>query len=233
MRLLGLLSVLAPLVASAQIPFHSSAPSTSSTTLLDALSADPDYTHLIRLLQRARLIPTLAKLNETTLFAPTNDAIERHAPENSLWNAAIYEDDNSWLPRDNVQEKLRQELLYHMLIAALPPFPQPEHFTVQVHKTLHYPHKPADSPTGDPPPSPPWVPEPGGTLGGEPQRLRLARRDESIWVGVDSFGKGGAKVAKERVDVSDGVLIGIDGVLESPPSLGAFHVVTVLTDPGN
>jgi solute carrier family 25 (mitochondrial carnitine/acylcarnitine transporter), member 20/29 len=115
MRLLFLLSVLAPLVASAQRPIYSSTPSISSTTLVDALSADPDYTHLIRLLQRARLIPTLARLNGTTLFAPTNNAIERYASDNSLWSAGLYDEVDYPKPHDNIQEGLRQELLYHML----------------------------------------------------------------------------------------------------------------------
>lgn len=225
MRLLVLLSFLVPLVASAQIPIHSSAPSVSSITLVDALSEDPDYTHLIRLLQRARLIPTLARLNRTTLFAPTNAAIKRHAAENSHWDAELDEDDYNKKPRDNIQEKLRQELLYHMLNGTLPPFPQPEEFTVQVHETFHYPRKPADPPTENPPPSTPWIPEPGGTLGGRPQRVRLAGRGKHVWVGVDAFGKGGIKVAKERVDVANGVLVGVDGVLEPPSSLGTFHTV--------
>lgn len=229
MRLLGLLSLLAPLVAPAQIPIDSSTPSTSSTTLLDALSADPDYTHLIRLLQRSRLIPTLARLNGTTLFAPTNDAIERHAAYNSLWGVGLYGDDSRLEPRDNIQEKLRQELFYHMLNNTLPSFPNPEDLTVQVHETLHYPRKPIDPPTGHPPPSPPWLPKPGGTLGGLPQRLRLGSRDEDVWVGVDAFGKGGVKAIKGRIDVANGVLVGIDGVLEPPPSLGTFCTIASAT----
>ena len=220
MRLLGLLSLLVPLAASSQIPIRPNAPSTSSTTLLEALSADSDYTRLIRLLQRARLIPTLAKLNGTTLFAPTNKAIEHHAAGNSHWGSKFSDDD---LERDNIQEKLRQELLYHMLNGTLPPFPEQEQFTVQVHDTLHYPHKSIDPPAGVPPPSPPWIPKPQGTLGGRPQRLRLTGRDKDVWVGVDAFGKGGIKAAKPRVDVTNGVLIGIDGVLEPPSSLGASH----------
>jgi solute carrier family 25 carnitine/acylcarnitine transporter 20/29 len=222
MRLLCLLSFLVPLVVSAQIPIHPSTPSTSSTTLVDALSADPDYTRLIRLLQRTRLIPTLARLNGTTLFAPTNAAIERHALENSHWGAGVDEDYFDRKPRDNIQEKLRQELLYHMVNGTLPPFPKPEEFTVQVHETLHYPQKPIDPSTGNPP-SHPWIPKPGGTLGGRPQRLRLTGRSKDVWVGVDAFGKGGIKVAKERVDVSNGVLVGINGVLKPPSSLGKFH----------
>ena len=232
MRLLGLLLVLAPLVASAQVPIHSSPPSTSSTTLVDALSADPDYTHLIRLLQRSRLIPTLARLNGTTLFAPTNNAIEHHAAYNSLWAAGLYDDDDYLEPRDNIKEKLRQELLYHMLNSTLPPFHHLEGLAVQVHETLHYPRKPIDPPTGNPPPSPPWIPKPGGTLGGRPQRLRLSSRDKGVWVGVDAFGKGGVKVIKDRVDATNGVLVGIDGVLEPPPSLGAFHTIVNTTCQG-
>lgn len=49
-----------------------------SSTLVDALSADPDYSSLLRLLQRADLILTLNKLNGSTLLAPTNDAIKQH-----------------------------------------------------------------------------------------------------------------------------------------------------------
>lgn len=219
MRLLGLFAAFAPLVASVQIPIHSNTPSASSFTLLEALSLDPNYTRLIRLLQRTRLIPTLARLNGTTLFAPTNKAIERHAAGNSLWDVEQYADDDSEGLRDNIHEKLRQELLYHMLNGTLPPFPQSEESSVQVHETFHYPQKPIDPPQGDPPPSPPWIPEPGGTLGGRPQRLRLSSRDKDVWVGVDAFGKGGVKVIKERVDVANGVLVAIDGVLVPPASL--------------
>lgn len=90
---------------------------------------------------------------------------------------------------------------------------QPE---IQVHKTLHFPH----SPQSEPEEPPPWLPEPGGTLGGEPQRLRVAFRDDRAWAGVDAFGKGGAEIVKGQVNVTNGVLLGISDVLTVPPDLG-------------
>ncbi|KAI0316613.1 FAS1 domain-containing protein [Amylostereum chailletii] len=199
-----------------QAAFHSP-PSTASLTLVDALSGDPDYTSLLRLLQRAKLIPTLNKLNGSTLFAPTNDAIHRHASINPLWHQAL-RDDPPLL--DNVNERLRQDLFYHILNYNIS-LPEDDH--VIVTKTLHYPSKPIQPPTHDPPPRPPWLPIPGGTLGGEPQRLRLALKDGDVRVGVDTFGAGGAKLVKEVVSVRNGILLGIDDVLQVPSHLA--HVV--------
>jgi solute carrier family 25 carnitine/acylcarnitine transporter 20/29 len=192
------------------------APSTSSITLVDALGDDPDYSSLLRLLQRARLIPTLNKLNGSTLFAPTNDAIAKHALTNSLWLSAL-EDTAQFLP-DNVQEQLRQQLFYHMLNATL--LALPSETEVLVHKTLLYPRKPLDPPSHEPPPYPPWMPIPGGTLGGEPQRIRVAAQGKDASVGTDAFGKGGVKIVKGVQDAGNGMLLGIDQVLEPPPDLG-------------
>ncbi len=180
-----------------------------STTLVDKLSEDPDYTTLLRLLQRARLIPTLNRLNGSTLFAPTNDAIQRHPPLSRL----------SSLIGDNVNEQLRQELFYHLLNYTIV---LPEE-NILVTKTLHFPHDSPEPPSRDPPPSPPWLPVPGGSLGGEPQRLRVATRKGRVHVGVDAFGKGGAEVVKDPVDAGNGLLVGIDGILPLPPSLGEYH----------
>ncbi|GJE87640.1 Fasciclin domain-containing protein [Phanerochaete sordida] len=216
MRLLSLpLSLLAllPAAYSSQVSFQTNV-SISSTNIVDVLSADPDYSSLLGLLQRAKLIPTLNKLNATTLFAPTNKAIKRHAKTNALWSSA-FEGDSAL--RDNIQEKLRQELFYHMLNYTFSPMPQDSEPAVL--KTMHYPRKPTEPPSQDPPPSPPWMPLPGGTLGGEPQRLRAASRNDAPWAGVDAFGKGGVKVSKEVVNASNGVVIGIDDVLEVPPDL--------------
>jgi solute carrier family 25 (mitochondrial carnitine/acylcarnitine transporter), member 20/29 len=213
---LSLLSLLVPAAYSAQVTLQADA-TILSTNIVDALSADPDYTSLLSLLQRAKLIPTLNKLNATTVFAPTNDAIKRQAEHNSIWQVALDSEDESL--RDNIQEKLRQELFYHILdftLAALPDGDEPE-----VLKTMHFPRKPTEPPTQEPPPSPPWMPRPGGTLGGEPQRLRMATRDAAAWIGVDAFGRGGAEVHKEVVNASNGLLIGIDEVLQVPPDLGA------------
>src|SRR5258708_6317144 len=109
-----------PLLSSAaQTPIEQ--PAVTSTTLVDALNADPDYTSLLRLFQRTKLIPTLNKLNGSTLFAPTNDAIKRASLEDPLWLAAFQ--DTIERLSDNVQEQLRQRLFYHLLNESLPSLP--------------------------------------------------------------------------------------------------------------
>ncbi|TDL28115.1 FAS1 domain-containing protein [Rickenella mellea] len=201
-----------PLVASSQLSFNLPHPS-RATTIIDFLSADKDYTSLLKLLQLARLIPTVNKLNGSTLFAPTNDAIERH----SLWRAWVADT----IIQDNVHEQLRQELLYHMLNYSLPVFSAEQE--LQTHMTLLYPRKPLDPPSREPPPGPPWMPIPGGTLGGQPQRVRLSTRGEQgIWVGVDAMGEGGANVVKGQVDAGNGILLGIGDVLQVPPDLATI-----------
>lgn len=187
-----------------------------SHNIVDALGDDPDYTSLLSLLQRAKLIPTLNRLNATTLFAPTNDAIKRHAETNDIWRGVL--ENAAWVARDNVQEKLRQELFYHMLNYTLSSLPK--HQDPDVLNTMHFPRKPIEPPSEDPPPYPPWMPIPGGTLGGEPQKLRASSRDATGWVGVDAFGNGGAEITKELVETSNGLLVGINEVLEVPPDLG-------------
>ncbi|KAI0068305.1 hypothetical protein BV25DRAFT_1867311 [Artomyces pyxidatus] len=203
-----------PLAAAfdSQASFNSSSPVPFATTLVDKLSEDPDYTSLLHLLQRAKLIPTLNKLNGSTLFAPTNDAIHRQASSNPLWRDALLLDNLG----DNVNQRLRQELFYHILNYSLT-LPDDQHILVT--KTLHYPHEPIEPPTRQPPPSPPWLPIPAGTLGGEPQRLRVASKESDVHVGVDAFGNGGAKIIKGVVDAGNGLLIGIDDILSVPPAL--------------
>ncbi|KAF7339770.1 Carnitine/acyl carnitine carrier [Mycena venus] len=189
-----------------------------SRTIVDFLSDDPDYTSLITLLQRARLIPTLNRLNDSTFFAPTNDAIERHG----LWNTVVADD--SFIVNDNIHEQLRQQLFYHLLNYSLPALPdEPNPLFC---RTLHFPRSPLEPPSRDPPPSPPWMPIPGGSLGGAPQRLRVAARGQDAWVGVDAFGKHGVEIVKGRIDAGNGVLLGIDGVLEPPPNLA--HLIMAL-----
>ncbi|GLB36003.1 putative mitochondrial carrier (TC 2.A.29) family protein [Lyophyllum shimeji] len=216
-------------------PVHSSSQqpltTTSSTTLIDVLSADPNYTSLLRLLQRARLVPTLNKLNGSTLFAPTNDAIKHYLRDNQLWHNVIHDDD--FALRDNVQEQLRQQFFYHLLNYTLPDLPTDRN--PHTHKTLHYPRKLSpDPPSRNPPPSPPWMPIPGGMLGGEPQRLRASGNDRTAWVGVDAFGKGGSKIVN-NTHAGNGVVYGIAKVLEPPsdlayvvsqqPSVSYFHKI--------
>jgi solute carrier family 25 carnitine/acylcarnitine transporter 20/29 len=212
---LAFLATLVSFALATQVFWHPNS-TISSTTLVDALSADPDYTSLLRLLQRARLIPTLNRLNGSTLFAPTNDAIKQHVLSSSLWCHALEGDD--FVVNDNVQERLRQELLYHLLNYSLPALPSES--DLQVHKTLLFPRTIAEPPSHEPPSLPPWIPVPGGTLGGEPQRLRVTSRRGGTWVGVDAFGKGGAEVVKDKVDAGNGVLVGISSVLDVPSDLG-------------
>ena len=199
--------------SAAQLPLH--APTTASTTLVDVLSADPDYSSLLRLLQRARLVPTLNRLNGSTLFAPTNDAIERHSSSHPLWHAAL-QSNNPLI--DNVQEKLRQQLLYHLLNYTVQDLPT-EHSPRVLH-TLHFPRKPPEHPTHKPPPSPPWIPVPGGSLGGAPQRLRITPREDHVYVGVDASGNGGTAIVKSKVNATNGVVYGIADLLVPPPDLG-------------
>ncbi|KAH9064342.1 hypothetical protein EDB87DRAFT_1680985 [Lactarius vividus] len=182
MRLPSLLFALLPYYSLASsrsqfplIPPHANA---LSTTLVTILNADPDFTTLLRLLQRAKLIPTLNRLNGSTFFAPTNDAIHRDA----------------FLSRHSS-------------------------LTVLVTKTLHFPRDNSGPPSDEPPPSPPWLPVPGGSLGHEPQRLRVASRHGGIYVGVDAFGKGGVRVVKGPLSADNGVLFGIESILTVPPSL--------------
>jgi solute carrier family 25 carnitine/acylcarnitine transporter 20/29 len=212
------IALLALAIPSLATPSQTSwkAPSTSSRTLVDALNDDPDYSSLLHLLQRTRLIPTLNKLNGSTLFAPTNEAIAKHASKHSLWQSVL--EDSSDLVPDNIQEQLRQQLFYHLLnesISAIPSEP-----TVSEYKTLLYPRKSLSPPSKDPPPYPPWMPIPGGTLGGEPQRIRLATHDNSVSIGADYNGKAGASIVKGLQDAGNGMLLGIGEVLEPPPDLG-------------
>ncbi len=204
-RLPVLLSLLSPLAAAAFVP------STRSATLIDALSSDSDYSSLLRLIQRAKLVPTLNRLNGSTLFAPTNEAIEHHRKKTgkSIWSEK--EEDTT----DNIQWELRQHLLYHLLNYTLPEVQE----SLIPQRTLHFPALPLEPPTGDPPPSPPWLPEPGGLLGGEPQRLRTVIRDGKSFIGVNSQGKGGAKVVKDMLETANGNIYGIDRVVDLPLDL--------------
>lgn len=189
----------------------------SGDTLSEVLNKDHDYTLLIALLQRARLIPTLNRLNGSTFFAPTNDAVKRHADKSPLWQSLLSET-HSLVP-DNVQEQLRQQLFYHLLNYSFPIPKPPEDSSTHTLDTLHFPHLPADSPPHKSPASP-WFPIPHGLLGDKPQRLRLVSRDGSTRVGVDASGNGGAEVVKERTEATNGIIYGIAEVLEPPSDLG-------------
>ena len=214
------IAILAPLLVVPSVLAHiqQPLPATRSTTLVDVLSADPNYTSLLRLLQRARLIPTLNRLTSGVLFAPTNDAIKDHP----LWLDFLR--GNPSLLTDNVQEQLRQQLFYHLLNDTDPTLPTDE--KPVVFKTLHYPRAPKAPPSRTPPTSPPWVPVPGGTLGGEPQKLRASSRDHKSWVGVDAFGKHGTLIVN-RTEATNGIVFGVSKFLDPPPDLGTSSLDAV------
>lgn len=189
-------------------------------TIIDVLSADEDYTLLLKALQRARLVPTLNRMNGTTLFAPTNDAIHRYAAEHpdSSWAALV---DSTSEP--NAHTQLRQHVFYHLLNYTASPTTRdflPAAPATSTLRTLHFPYPDDDSSEPPLPDVPPWMPVPGGLLAGEPQRLRITWRDDAPWVAVSEQAQGGVKVVKADAEASNGRVVGIDGVVPLPPDLG-------------
>ncbi|KAF8338034.1 uncharacterized protein EI90DRAFT_2991353 [Cantharellus anzutake] len=221
MMLSILVPLLLPVLLALASPNQESIAKAKSINLTDRLSEDPDFTLLLRLLQRARLIPTLNRLEDATLFAPTNDAIERYINTSHIYARALFDTEpNVNGPRDNVQHELRQHLFYHLLNFSIPILPKD--FPTQkplIFETLHYPDLPVQHPSPEPPPSPPWLPEPGGLLDRAPQRLRAVFRDSKPWIAVDSMRRGGVEVAKEPINASNGIIIPLRNVIPLPGNL--------------
>ena len=149
---------------------------------------------------------------------------------------------------NNQHWALRQHLLYHMLNYTLPPSAFTAGTgvrNVSTETTLLFPM--VEEPEHPPIPEPgsPWLPRGGeGLLGGHGQRLRVARVGSkeggpSGMVGVEWNGDGGVEIwdgkAWETVGndtdrdrqvvrgarwVRNGVVVGVEGVLEMPPSIG-------------
>ncbi|KAH7334347.1 hypothetical protein B0J17DRAFT_708703 [Rhizoctonia solani] len=224
--------LLAGSVLADQRPFeaaHDDTPPDEQTfrkTIVDVLSADEDYTLLLKALQRARLVPTLNRINHTTLFAPTNAAIEQYAKSHpdSAWASLVAES-----PSTNPHNDLRQHVFYHILNYTATPTTSdnlpaaPATFT---HRTLHFPQAPDDGsgpPSREPPNLPPWMPVPGGLLADEPQRVRITWKEDAAWVAVSERGEDGVKVVKNDVEAANGRVIGIDSVISLPKDLA--HVV--------
>ncbi|KAG9127293.1 hypothetical protein FRC07_015000 [Ceratobasidium sp. 392] len=200
-------------------------------TLVDVLSSDKDYTLLLKALQRARLVPTLNRINGSTLFAPTNDAIKRYAARHpdSAWAALVDEKEG------NPHIALREHLFYHMLNYTATPTTSdslPAAPATYTHRTLHFPRAPDDGsgpPSHEPPDLPPWMPEPGGLLAGEPQRLRITWREDAAWSltsttlkvqthsdGTSVINDGAATVLSKDVYASNGVMHTVDSLLVPP-----------------
>ncbi len=145
---------------------------------------------------------------------------------------------------DNQNWALRQHLLYHMLNYTLPTsalIASTHDRNITTETTLLFPI--AEEPEHPPIPEPgsPWLPRGGeGMLGGHEQRLRIARAGSDCGgergkVGIDWRGQGGVGVwdgeGWEKVGndtgtvkgmrwVRNGVVVGVEGVLDMPPSIG-------------
>ena len=161
------------------------------------------------------------------------------------------EDDGSL---DNENWALRQHLLYHMLNYTLEPGDVANSSGVVTHTTLLFPLDSEPDHTPLPDPNATWIPQGGiGMLGGHGQRLRLST-GEGRKVGVDWRGDGGVEVwdgsgwpkddgnktevSKTRKKmkgakwVQNGVVVGLNGVMDPPPSIGGSSDMsrsTVLT----
>ena len=255
-------------------------PGAFEESIVSTLSASNQHTIFLHLLQRAKCIPMLSRIQSSTVFAPTDEAwkkwFDEHTPEEGEelyqgWLGA--EGLEAWLlPReevegtnalDNQHWALRQHLLYHMLNYTLPVSAfisnsdQDEEAEISTQTTLLFPM--AEEPALPPVPEPgsPWLPGGGqGMLGGHGQRVRIARGGKSLKeagergkVGVDFDGSGGVDIwdgsgwkgdslgnvgeVKKRGKKGEkdreaqgirwarnGAVVGVDGVLEPPPSIG-------------
>ncbi|KAK4701225.1 hypothetical protein P7C70_g5009, partial [Phenoliferia sp. Uapishka_3] len=140
----SLLCLIVSAGASSQYSLQPSAPSTASLSLVDLLATTGNHTLLIKALQRARLIPFLNRLNGSTLFAPSDDAIREElaseaavrsvdAHDAAVWTYALGEDadqinaikEDGKRRHDNLQLELRDTLLYHVLNYTYFPTPNP------------------------------------------------------------------------------------------------------------
>jgi solute carrier family 25 (mitochondrial carnitine/acylcarnitine transporter), member 20/29 len=134
-------------IQSTQVSFQQE--SIYSSSLVTHLASYPQYySHLVQLLQRALLVPTLNRLQNATFFAPTNKAIKQFIGglddeaklEFSGWDLETYwewELDSDLQrteelkppKRDNRQVKLREQILYHLINETYenisPPIPPP------------------------------------------------------------------------------------------------------------
>jgi hypothetical protein len=220
-----------------------------TSTLVDVLSADSSYTTLVRLLQRTKLIPTLNKLNGSTLFAPTNDAFDRaKAIGGNSWDDLLEDEDvwgNNTRPKrpDNILFDLRQHLLYHLLNYTLPYdfqssssadgsnppslFPNSSEHRPQMLETMLFPSRYSGHKTPQPAPAPPWLPERSGLLGTDGQRIRGIQKagaesegsSSEDWVGVDWKGEGGVRVLQVN-ESGNGLVVKVDGVFVQPENAG-------------
>jgi solute carrier family 25 carnitine/acylcarnitine transporter 20/29 len=176
---------------------------TTRTTLTDVLSANAHFSSLLRLLQRSRLIPTLNRLSNATLFAPTNAA---------LAEAGFDDGDLDLTAPDNIQAALRRQLLYHLLNYTLPLSNDTSQPT-QLIETLLFPHPKA----GHGKPGWPDLPDEHSLLGGEGQKLKLAK-DSNVTT-LRANGKAAQVMMANASYAGNGLVLPIDRLLSPPKSI--------------
>jgi solute carrier family 25 carnitine/acylcarnitine transporter 20/29 len=200
MRLWGLLpvSLLSVVCECTQLPIEA-----QRVTLVDVLSANSQYSSLLQLLQRTRLLPTLNKLRNATLFAPTNAALSG--------TMALYDDS---VP-DNVQAALRRQLLYHLVNSndtSQPP---------QLIETLLFPHPKAGEGAPGNPPDSGGEPDGHSLLGGEGQKLEWSKAD-SVWH-LRSNDQQANVLGSNITRAGNGLVLPVDHLLQTPKSVS--HVL--------
>ena len=212
-----------------QLPLHpqiDASVGTASTSVVQVLAADPDFSLFIRLLQRARLIPTLNRLVNATIFAPTNDALRRRegTADDLLDYIKIDHDDVETLDdQDNLQYRLRERLFYHMLNYTLDNETlsncDRRRETTLLYPTTHEQHgRPGQVPYPDPVET---------LLGGEGQQIRISGAGNTtpdgqagIRIGFDEQSVGGANVLLDKGGIAhNGLVYGVSEVLNPPKSL--------------
>ncbi|TIA74661.1 hypothetical protein E3P92_01095 [Wallemia ichthyophaga] len=199
------------------IPVDPTSP--AEMTVIDALSADPQFTDLVRILQRLKLVPAINKLEDLTIYAPTNDAIRSSKGAHSL--------------ADNLNERSREIIFYHILNYTASHDNSDSHFP-QLHQTLLHPANVLGEPTYNPPPHSPWLPEPGDgkSLMGAGQHVRIGKSNDSqvcfglrdVAVGGNYTGNcndnGAATILSSKPKrVRNGVIYPIDTVIIPPADL--------------
>lgn len=206
-------------------------------TLVTLLSEDEQFSLFLRACQRTRLIPLLNRLNGSTLFAPTNEAIERQP-------ASLFTTKDGLVERDNLMLDLRETILYHVLNYTIiqrpssnhssedqaankvPPLtPEPKLYETLWHPTLKNEtwKEPPTLPGTPSDPDPDWPRGRRGQLNWQGQLVRIARTSNStIELGQDASGQGAltANVKKAKW-ASNGLLMPIDGVLQKPVNVSA------------
>lgn len=230
-------------------------PGTLSTTLVDLLASSEHHSLLLQAFQHARLIPLLngLRFNDTTLLAPTDDAIRRANEKQSgrgIWSYINNYQAVTSRERDNMQLELRETLLYHLfnssIFEANTTALARTNTSSSLYQSLYYPTLSAFNTTF---PIPPHLPNSSeeedpeqpkrteGLLRGEGQKVKIIQTDKGeVWVGVSAEQEGGKmsgyKVIEDsKLEATRGALVSIDGILEKPIDLG-IATVSSLSSPG-